>query len=105
MDALHEGMLAAIEEVLGERLKRQNPDQGFTSDGALASVFPRSAEEVGLLARTTERYSVPLVALGAETAPGTPAKEGGILVRFDLMRGLRLPDSDEPRADAEPGAL
>jgi FAD/FMN-containing dehydrogenase len=78
---------------------------GPASDGALASVFPTSAEEVALLARTAERYSVPLAVLGAETTPETPAKEGKILVRFDLMRGLWLPDADEPWAEAEPGAL
>lgn len=105
MEALHEGVLAAIEEVFGDRLKRKTPEQRNTSDGALASVFPTSAEEVGLLARTAERYSVPLVALGAETAPETPAEGGSIVVRFDLMRGLRLPDPDEPWAEAEPGAL
>jgi FAD/FMN-containing dehydrogenase len=105
MEAPHEGMLAAIEEVFRDRLKRKTPEQGSTSDGALASVLPTSAEEVGLLARMAERYSVPLVALGAETAPEMPAKEGSILVRFDLMRGLRLPDPDEPWAEAEPGAL
>ena len=32
-------------------------------------------------------------------------KEGKILVRFDLMRGFWFSDSDEPLAEAEPGAL
>ncbi len=103
MEVLHEEALATIEEVFGDRLKRR--PQGSTGSGALASVFPTSAEEVVLLARTAERHSVPLVALGAETASQTPAKEGKILVRFDLMRGLWLPDTDEPWAEAEPGAL
>lgn len=98
-------MLAAIEEIFGDRLKRKTPEQGSTSNGALASVFPTSAEEVGLLAQTAERYSVPLLALGAETVPEMPAKGGSILVRFDLMRGLRLPEPDEPWVDAQPGAL
>jgi FAD/FMN-containing dehydrogenase len=106
MEALPEGALKSIEEVFGDRLKRRSPEgAGSASDGELASVFPTSAEEVVLLSRTAERYSVPLVALGAETHPKTPLKEGKILVRFDLMRGLRLPDSDEPWAQAEPGAL
>ncbi len=48
-------------------------------------------------------YSSPLVALGAETVPEKPAREGRILIRFDLMRGHRVSDSDEPWADA--GAL
>jgi FAD/FMN-containing dehydrogenase len=106
MEALHEGALAEIEEVFGDRMKRRlQGSTGSVPDGALASVFPTSAEEVVLLARTAERHSLPLVALGAETAPQTPAKEGKILVRFDLMRGLWLPDTDEPWAEAEPGAL
>jgi FAD/FMN-containing dehydrogenase len=106
MEALREGALRSIEEVFGDRLKRRPPEgAGSASDGALASVFPTSAEEVVLLARLARRYFVPLVALGAETAPEVPVKEGRLLVRFDLMRGLWLPDSDEPWAEAEPGAL
>ncbi len=101
---LHEGALGAIEEVFGDRLKRRQPGRPAPG-GALASVFPTSAEEVALLARLADRYSVPLAALGAETAPEKPAREGRILVRFDLMRGLWLSDSDEPWAEAEPGAL
>src|SRR5829696_6031195 len=106
MEAIHEGALAAIEEVFEDRLKRRpQGSTGSVPDGALASVFPTSAEEVVLLADVAERHSVPLVALGAETAPQTPVKEGRILVRFDLMRGIWLPGSDEPWAEAEPGAL
>jgi len=106
METLHEEALAVIEEVFGDRLKRRpQGSMGSASDGALASVFPTSAEEVVLLARTAYRYSVPLLALGAETASQTPAKEGSILVRFDLMRGYWLPDSDESWAEAESGAL
>jgi FAD/FMN-containing dehydrogenase len=30
--------------------------------------------------------------------------EGSILVRFDLMRGMRLPEHEEPWVEAEPGA-
>ena len=40
------------------------------------------------------RYSVPLVALGAGT--DLHPQGGGILVHFDLMRGLRLPEREEP---------
>jgi glycolate oxidase len=104
MEDLDKVMLGAIEEIFGDRLKRGQPGRP-APDGALASVFPTSADEVALLARLADRYSVPLAALGAETAPDTPVKEGRILIRFDLMRGLWITDPDEPRAEAEPGAL
>jgi len=106
MEALHEGALRAIGEVFGDRLKRRQAREGDTPPrGALASVFPVNAEEVELLARITGRHSVPLVALGAETAFETRSEAGSVLVRFDLMRNLRLPESDESWAEAEPGAL
>ena len=77
MEATHKGALTALEEVFGDRLKRRPPETtGQSSGGALASVFPTSAEEVALLARTAERYAVPLAALGAETAPEPPPKVG-----------------------------
>ena len=104
MEDVREEALGAIEVVFGDRLKRRQPGRP-APDGALASVFPTSADEVALLARITDRYSMPLAALGAETAPEKPTKEGRILVRFDLMRGLWLSGSDEPWAEAEPGAL
>jgi FAD/FMN-containing dehydrogenase len=104
MADLHEEALGAIEEVFGDRLKRRQ--QGRQAPvGALASVFPVSSDEVALLARITDRYSLPLAALGAETTPEKQAKEGRVLIRFDLMRSLWLSDADEPLAEAEPGAL
>jgi FAD/FMN-containing dehydrogenase len=106
MEALHKGALGAIGEVFGDRLKRRRAREGETPPGgALASVFPVSTEEIELLARIAQRYSVPLVALGAETASEARSEEGSILVRFDLMRNLRLPETDESWAEAEPGAL
>jgi FAD/FMN-containing dehydrogenase len=45
-----------------------------------------------------------LVPLGAETGFVPRPPEGSILVRFDLMRGLRLPEDDEPWVEAGPGA-
>ena len=103
MEALHEGALRSIGEVFGDRLKKR--EEEALSGGALASVFPISAGEVELLAQMAESHSVSLVALGAETAFETRSEEGRILVRFDLMRNLRLPESDESWAEAEPGAL
>ena len=106
MEDFHERAIEAIDAVFGDRMKRTPPENtGDASDGALASVFPTSAEEVVLLAEVARRHSIPLAALGAETSPDTPAKEGRILVRFDLMRSHRLPDSDVPWVEVEPGAL
>ncbi len=104
MEGVREEALVAIEEVFGDRLKRRQPGSPGP-DGALASVFPTSPDEVAILVRLAGRYSLPLTALGAETAPAPPAKEGRVLVRFDLMRGFSITGPDEPRAEAEPGAL
>jgi FAD/FMN-containing dehydrogenase len=100
----HEEALVAMEEVFGDRLKRGQPGRPVV-DGALASVFPASAEEVVLLARITDRYSLPLAPLGAETTPEKRAKGGRVLIRFDFMRSVWLSEADEPLAEAEPGAL
>ena len=104
MADLHEGALGEIEGVFGERMKRGQPGRP-APEGALASVLPASADEVALLARITDRYSLPLSALGAETTPEKQTKKGRVLIRFDLMRSLWLSDADEPLAEAEPGAL
>ena len=105
MDGVHEEALRAMEEALGDRLRRR-PARGAHSNGALASVLPVNAGEIELLAEVAARYSIPLVALGAGTTPELRrAEEGGVLIRFDLMRGLRLPGPEEPWIEAEPGAL
>ena len=90
--------------IFGDRLRRRQPGSSL-SDGALASVFPTSAGEVELLAGISDRYSLPLMALGAETTPEQRTREGRVLIRFDLMRGLWPSDTEEPVAEAEPGAL
>lgn len=106
MEDRHGGTLETIAEVFGDRLRRRQFRPGEDSpDGALATALPRNAGEVELLARVSKQYGVPLVALGAETSFTAPSKEGSILVRFDLMRGLRLPESEELWAEAEPGGL
>ena len=102
MADVHEDALGAIEEVFGDRLKRGQPGRPAPV-GALASVFPTSAEEVALLAGITNGYSLPLAALGAETTPERQPRQGRVLIRFDLMRSLWLSNADEPQA--EPGAL
>src|SRR5215217_9531179 len=106
MESPHERALRDLEEVFGDRLKRAGPALPGVPDAgdALASVSPMSGEEVKLLAKVARRYSVPLVALGAGMASRPDPEGGGILIRFDLMRGLRLPEHEEPWVEAEPGA-
>jgi FAD/FMN-containing dehydrogenase len=72
----------------------------------LSFVLPTSVEKVELISELATRYSVPLVAQGAMTAYEPGSGEGGILVRFDLMRRTRLPaDLQEPWVEAEAGTL
>jgi FAD/FMN-containing dehydrogenase len=105
MESPHERALRDIEEAFGDRLKRGGsappgvPDAGDT----LASLSPMSVEEVKLLAEVAGRYSVPLVALGAGMASKPEPEGGGILIHFDLMRGLRLPELEESWVEAESG--
>jgi FAD/FMN-containing dehydrogenase len=100
-EAPQEEVLTALERVLGDRIVRSQAREG----GSLATVSPTSAEEVELVAKTAARYSVALHAQGAGTGPETGvAAEGSILLRFDLMRGLRMPERGEPWVDAGPGA-
>jgi len=101
-DARYDGALSALEDVFGDRVKRG--PTGIGEPAALAVVSPTSAGEVERLAEVAGRFFVPLVGLGAGTARETDAREESILVRFDLMSGMRLPDSDEPWVEAEPGA-
>ena len=96
--------LSALEQQLGDRLERGTiRGEVPGAEDALASVSPMSAEEVELLAQVAARYSVPLLALGAGTAPESGAEKRGFLVRFDLMRRTRLPEEEEPWVEAEPG--
>src|SRR5215203_7516204 len=106
MESPYERALRDIEEVFGDRLKRAGPALPGVPDvgDALASVSPMNAEEVKLLAEEAGRYSVPLVALGGGTASKADVESGSILIHFDLMRGLRLPEHEEPWVEAEPGA-
>lgn len=61
--------------------------------------------EVVSLARMAERYSLPLVALGAETSHRRVSGEGAILLRFDLElppMGYRDGGADVPPDGSEP---
>ena len=103
-EAQREDALRALEQSFGDRVRR-GPVRGESlgTEGALASVLPMSAEEARFLAEVAGRFSVPLVAVGGETTTEAVAEKGSVLVRFDLMRRTRLPDEEEPWAEAEPG--
>lgn len=98
----YEQALKILEKTFKDRIRRPSGDNDSKS-GALASVLPLHAREVELLAREAARYSVPLAAVGGGTSPEPVAEEGKLLVRFDLMRGIRLPHGDGAWAEAEPG--
>src|SRR5215212_8003681 len=105
-DARYEDALRAMKEIFGDRVKRgPAEEEGPGDEAVLALVSPVSAEEVELLVEAAGRFSVPLAGLGAGTAQEAGAREGSILVRFDLMSGMRFPDSEELWVEAEPGAL
>ena len=87
--------IEALANAFGDRFGRNHPR-------GEASVSPASVEETGLLAEIAARYSVPLVPLGAGTGNGPNLREG-VLVRFEQMQGLRLPEGDEPWVEAGPG--
>ena len=103
-DALHGEALEAIEGIFGDRMKR-GPVGEETRGETLAVVSPMNVREVELLADVAGRYSLPLAALGAGTGLDAPGASGkGILVRFDLMRDVRIRGGEELWVRAEPGA-
>jgi FAD/FMN-containing dehydrogenase len=102
MGSSYEQALKALEKTFKDRIRRPSGESD-TKSGALASVLPLHAEEVELLAREAARYSMPLAAVGGGTSPEPVAEEGKLLVRFDLMRSVRLPDRDGGWAEAKPG--
>jgi len=100
-------VLESLTEIFGERVKRPRAHDGTGTDGALASalasVQPSDTEEVRRLVEVATKHSVPLSPLGAGTG-FEPVPPGSILVRFELMRGVRRPRSEEAWIEAEPGA-
>lgn len=99
----HEEVLKRLTEIFADRVKRPAPGDGTGAEDALASVQPSSSEEVGRLAEVAARYSLSLIPLGAGTAYEPQTTEGGIIVHFDMMRGLRSPHPEEAWIEAEPG--
>ena len=100
----HQEVLESLTEIFADRVKQPPLEEGSGSDNALASVLPTNAEEVRQLAAVAARHRVPLIPSGGGTALEPRTTEGGILVRFDMMRGLRSPSPGEPWIEAEPGS-
>ncbi len=107
MKAPHNEALEVLKDTFGDRIRQRPVREGERDlEDHLTFVLSLSAEEVELLAEVAEHYSVPVVALGASTAPGleSDSEQGSILVRFDLMRRTQLPaDPEESWVQVEPG--
>lgn len=95
--AAYDEAFGELEETFGERFDPGGPGEG--ERGTPPSVIPEDAEEVALIATLADRHGLPLVLQGA----GTTAEEtaGGLLVRFERLRGISVPD--EHRVELEPG--
>ena len=98
MKATGEQALEILERTFEGRLRR-SPETG----GAVASVLPREAAEIELLAEITGRHSLPLVPVGAGTGSRPEGRPGSLLVRFDLMRAVHLPQHGQEWVEVEPG--
>jgi FAD/FMN-containing dehydrogenase len=69
-----------------------------------ASVFPESTEEVESLTKLAARHRIPLMARGAGTALNPTKVPRALVVRFDAMRTIRLPEGEEENwVEVEPG--
>jgi FAD/FMN-containing dehydrogenase len=98
-ESSYDQALKTLEKTFEGRIRQPSG----ANETALASVLPLHAQEVELLAREAARYSMPLAAVGAGMSPEPVAEQGKLLVRFDLMRGVRLPDDGGEWVEAEPG--
>jgi FAD/FMN-containing dehydrogenase len=105
MNDIPEKALRTIEETFGTRFVphaagEAEPD----AEQPFASVFPESAEEVQSLMKLAARHSIPLVARGAGTALYSGRVPRALVVRFDAMRHIQLPEeSGEDWVEVEPG--
>jgi glycolate oxidase len=105
MSDITEEALNTIEESFGTRFVRHAPGEVEPHDEQpFGSVFPESAEEVESLMKLASRHSIPLIARGAGTAPYSGRVPRVLVMRFDEMRNIRLPEgSKEDWVEVEPG--
>jgi FAD/FMN-containing dehydrogenase len=107
-DDIPEAAFRPIEEAFGSRFTRHAPDEAESVAGQdLGSVFPESIEEVEFLTKLAVDYCIPLAARGAGTALYRGEAPPALLVRFDAMRGIRLPEESEEEdwVEVEPGVI
>jgi len=106
MNDIPDEALRTIEESFGTRFVRHAVSEAESdAEKPFASVFPESAEEVEFLARLAAHHRIPLMARGAGTGlyPGEAPR--ALVVRFDEMRRIRIPERpEEGWVEAEPGA-
>lgn len=91
----HEDGYRELEETFAERFGRDDP-------ASSVHVSPTSADEVVLVARIAARHELPLYLRGAGTAAGATA-DGGVSLRFELMRDVSVRENGEPVVDLGPG--
>lgn len=105
MSDIPEEALNTIEESFGTRFVPHAPGEAEPhAEQPFGSVFPESAEEVESLMKLAARHSIPLIARGAGTAIYSGRVPRVLVVRFDAMRNIRLPEgSGEDWVEVEPG--
>lgn len=105
MSDIPEEALRTIEESFGARFMRHAVDEVEPDGGEpFASVFPESAEEVESLTKLAARHHIPLMARGAGTALYSGEAPRALMVRFDAMHRIRLPEQSEADwVEVEPG--
>jgi FAD/FMN-containing dehydrogenase len=105
MNDIPEQALRTIEERFGTRFVRHEAGEAEPhAEQPFASVFPESAAEVESLMKLAARHSIPLIARGAGTALYSGKAPRALVVRFDAMRHIQLPEEpEEDWVEAEPG--
>jgi glycolate oxidase len=103
MNDIPEEALKTIEESFGTRFVRHAASE-LDAEEPFASVYPESAEEVESLTKLATRHSIPLIARGAGTALYLGKVPRALVVRFDAMRHIQLPEEpEEGWVEVEPG--
>lgn len=102
MEADQARAFEALSEHFGNRFRWH----ARSEDDVVASILPLHAEDVRRASQIATRCALPIVPVGAGTAPddGSGARKNAVQVRFDLMSGTNLSEDDEEWIEAEPGA-